>query len=98
MRVVADQYPTIQVNEFKDSASENRLIYFVGNGNDDYGLSKLNFNYSIIHQDGKQSTPNVVPVTITNSNKTSFQYNWNTNEIDLKPGDQINKLLFWTLR
>ena len=33
---------------------------------------------------------NVVPVTITNSNKTSFQYNWNTNEIDLKPSDQIS--------
>ena len=90
MRVIADQYPTIQLEEFKDSSSENRLLYFAGNGSDDYGLTKLVFNYSIIHSDGKQEQVISTPIQISKSNKTSYQHQWDTREIDLKPGDQLS--------
>lgn len=90
MRVIADQYPTIQLEEFKDSAAENRLIYFAGNGSDDYGLSKLLFNYSIIHPDGKQEPNIILPIQISGGNKTSYQHTWDTREIDLQAGDQLS--------
>ena len=90
MRVIVDQFPTIQVEEFKDSTTENRLLYFAGNGSDDYGLTKLTFNYSITHPDGKQEPSTTIPVQISKSNKTSYQHQWDTREIDLKPGDQLS--------
>ncbi|MDZ4708060.1 MAG: DUF4175 family protein [Saprospiraceae bacterium] len=89
LRVISDQYPTIQLQQFADS-TENRLIYFAGNGSDDYGLSKLNFNYSIIHPDGKQEHAPPLPISISNSNKTAYQYEWDSRSIALKPGDQLS--------
>jgi len=89
LRVIADQYPTIQLQQFADSM-ENRLIYFAGNGSDDYGLSKLNFNYSIIHPDGKQEHAPPLGISISNSNKTAYQYEWDSRNIPLKPGDQLS--------
>jgi hypothetical protein len=85
MRVIADQYPTIQLQQFTDSASEARLLYFAGNGSDDYGLTKLNFNYSIIHPNGKQDGANAINIPISNTNKTTYQYQWDTRAIDLQP-------------
>ena len=90
MRVIIDQYPTIQLQQFADSATESRVMYFAGNGSDDYGLSKLNFNYSIIHPNGKQESASPVAIPITNANKTSYQYQWDTRSIDLQPGDQLS--------
>lgn len=89
LRVVADQYPSIQLEQFVDSM-DKRLIYFAGNGSDDYGLSKLNFHYAIIHSDGKQENASPVAIPISNSNKTTYQYEWDSRNIDLKPGDQLS--------
>ncbi|MBU2020041.1 MAG: hypothetical protein KJ941_10400 [Bacteroidetes bacterium] len=50
--VVKDQYPSIVVNELKDSLMSN-VRYFSGNLNDDYGLSNLQFVYKISSDDGK---------------------------------------------
>jgi len=89
LRVVADQYPSIQLEQFVDSL-DKRLIYFAGNGSDDYGLSKLTFNYSVIHPDGKQVNAVPVAIPISNSNKTTYQYEWDSRNIELKPGDQLS--------
>jgi hypothetical protein len=70
--------------------SEARLLYFAGNGSDDYGLTKLNFNYSIIHPNGKQDGANAINIPISNTNKTTYQYQWDTRAIDLQPGDQLS--------
>ncbi len=89
MRVIADQYPTIQLEQFSDTAVDARLMYFAGNGSDDYGLSKLTFNYVIIHPNGKQDQAPAIPITISHTNKTAYQYQWDTKELDLQAGDQL---------
>ncbi|MEP7267710.1 MAG: DUF4175 family protein, partial [Saprospiraceae bacterium] len=90
MRVITDQYPSIQLEQFIDSTSENRLMYFAGNGSDDYGLSKLNFNYSVIHSNGKQEAAAPVAIPIAKSDKAYYQYEWDTRKIELKPGDLLS--------
>ncbi|MDP1728363.1 MAG: DUF4175 family protein [Bacteroidota bacterium] len=42
--VIPDAFPQIAVEEHKDTISE-KILYFSGELNDDYGLSKLTFNY-----------------------------------------------------
>ena len=90
LRVIADQHPTIQLEQFIDSAVDTRMIYFAGNGSDDYGLTKLAFNYAIIHPNGKQESAAPKAIPIKNSNKTPYEYQWDTKEIDLQPGDQLS--------
>jgi len=44
--VIPDIYPTINVERFEDS-TDNRMLFFVGDASDDYGLRNLTFNYSL---------------------------------------------------
>jgi len=55
IHVIHDAYPTIRVEEVKDSVSES-LRFFSGVVHDDYGLTSLDFVYSIVSKDGKQRT------------------------------------------
>ncbi len=47
IRVIADELPAISVVEIKDSLS-NKIYYYSGDIDDDYGFSKLTFNYRFL--------------------------------------------------
>lgn len=49
--VIKDEYPAIQVEEMKDSIKDG-IRYFSGVVGDDYGLSSLQFVYTITSEDG----------------------------------------------
>jgi hypothetical protein len=51
--VVKDAYPSIQVEEQRDSTADG-LHFFSGRITDDYGLNSLNFVYTVISEDGKR--------------------------------------------
>src|SRR5205814_2374263 len=55
INVIPDTYPQIDVTEKKDSTS-NKRIYFRGEVKDDYGFSKLNFNYRFISRNDSAVT------------------------------------------
>jgi len=58
VHVLKDAYPTIQVKEIKDSLSES-LRFFSGFVSDDYGLTSLDFVYSILSKDGNKRTETI---------------------------------------
>lgn len=96
INVIPDAYPQISVDEKKDSLSTKKL-YFKGEIKDDYGFSKLTFNYRFIVNNDSAVTENYKKIT-TNSaaipfNKpvvqTYFFHYWDLNEIGIDPGDQI---------
>jgi hypothetical protein len=51
--VVKDAFPSINVEERKDSLSDG-LFFFNGQVGDDYGLNSLLFVYAIVSEDGKR--------------------------------------------
>lgn len=53
--IVKDEYPTIQVDELKDTLKDG-IRYFSGLVADDYGLRSLTFVYTITSENGKQRT------------------------------------------
>ncbi len=76
INVIPDAFPQIDVEEMKDSVFENRL-YFKGQVRDDYGLSKLTFNYKILTQDTLSSKPVLQTDTLSLSplvNQQSFYH------------------------
>lgn len=90
LRVIPDLMPVIDVSERQDSINA-KILYFVGQVNDDHGFSKLNFNYKILPAG---SPSNVKPETKTvsfdkNGLQSNFFHIWNVNDVNAQPGDQI---------
>ncbi len=91
LSVISDAYPTINIEEKSDSIS-GKQIYFIGDGNDDYGITKLTFNYAFINSENKQklNKTTVKPIAI-DKNKTDIRFNYfiNLNEIGIEAGDEV---------
>jgi len=88
INVIPDVYPTIEVEEYKDSVLDNNL-FFLGNIKDDYGFKKLTFNYRTLTEDAKNEI-NTFPISInTNVNLQQFYHQFNVNALKYNAGDVI---------
>ena len=92
VNVIPDNHPAIGVSEQQDSTSR-KLKYFIGDISDDYGLSKLTFNYRFV--EGGDSIPSanelksvLVPISKSVS-ADEFIYFWDMTGMRVMPGDQI---------
>jgi len=84
--VIPDMYPQIGAKQIADS-TDNKLIYFLGDAQDDYGISKIDFVYNITGENGSSG---VVPIEKGSLNKTSrFTYTWDLRSLDLKAGNNL---------
>ena len=72
VNVIKDAHPSIQVEEVKDTLS-TALRFFSGVVRDDYGLTSLNFVYTITSKDGKTRTEKM-NVRSVNGLETSFNF------------------------
>lgn len=86
--VIPDLYPTIGAEKFQDS-TDNKLIFFVGEAADDYGLVSLSFNYRIQKEDGKEGAVQSIPMGKPASKETRYDYTFDMNELELDPGDEV---------
>lgn len=93
LHVVKDQYPSIQVEEFRDSTLMEE-IKFGGSLSDDYGLNKLQLQYTIKGKDKTTLKKGVKPVGIE-LNKTSqtFYFTWRIDSIHIDAGQELEYYL-----
>lgn len=89
INVVKDQYPVISAEQFTDSTNA-KLIYFVGNASDDYGLNSLSFNYTITDDKGRVKPENKIKINKSEGRETQYTYTFDINELQLNPGDNVN--------
>ena len=88
INVIPDAFPTIDVEEFRDSVLDNNL-FFAGNIKDDYGFKKLAFNYTIFSQDTKKDIKSSLISINTNIVQQQFYHQFNINDLKHQPGDVI---------
>jgi hypothetical protein len=96
VNVVPDVFPSIVVEEKKDSVSLKQF-YYAGNIKDDYGFSRLNFNYKFLTKNDSSGntnsvprTPHSVPIPIAkNVTSQSFYHYWDMAGLNILPGDEI---------
>lgn len=96
INVIPDAYPQITVQEKKDSTSSKRL-FFRGEVKDDYGFSKLTFNYRFVTTDDstksdsfKKRTLNSSDISINKNNtQDQFFHGWDMSELGIAAGDQL---------
>lgn len=89
--VIPDAYPTIQVEETKDSIS-TKLVYFAGEAADDHGINLITFNYKFLKSDdaGKMKQGLVIiPITSTGDEDRRFYHIWELGQIGLQPSEEI---------
>jgi len=89
INVIADELPSITVNEKSDSVS-TKALYFDGKIQDDHGFSSLTFNYKIGTPGDKteHTTAKTVKADLSKT-QADFFYYWNMKDIGAKPGDQV---------
>ena len=72
VNVIKDAHPSIQVGEASDSIQEG-LRFFSGQVSDDYGLSALTFNYTIL-RNGKAIKTRKLPVSFEPETRSNFSF------------------------
>lgn len=58
INVIKDQYPAIEVQEMSDSLKSG-IRYFSGHVSDDFGVSRIMFQYTITRKDGSKSSKDI---------------------------------------
>lgn len=92
VNVVTDAYPSISVVEDVDSEAIKN-IYFTGQVTDDYGFSRLNFNYRFVKSE--DSAKIVMPMKMqgiaisTNQLLQSFYHFFDASALNIRPGDEV---------
>ena len=89
LRVIPDNYPTINVEKFQDSL-DNELIYFIGNASDDYGLTTLTFNYTLKDKNGLTKKSESQVLVQPKDRNVQYDHSLDVREFELKPGDQLS--------
>lgn len=87
--VVPDLNPNITVEKFADS-TDAKLLFFVGEASDDYGLKNLSFNYRIQSANGRQGQLQSIKMKDPDARTINYDYTWDIRELELKPGDEIS--------
>ena len=90
IQVIPDLYPDILVNENIDSLN-NKMIYFVGQVNDDHGFSKLTFNSKVMEAGTGKILKHTKQKVNFDSNylQSSFFYALNVKNLEASPGQTI---------
>ena len=80
--VVKDEYPQLNIKSQIDS-TDMQTLYFYGQANDDYGVSKLQMVYAPVQ--GSEATSKVVDIPINKNNVEQFVWAF-PNGLDLEAG------------
>ncbi len=92
VNVIPDLYPVIQTEQQQDSMS-SQLLYFKGMIRDDYGFSRLTFNYRFVktsEENPRSRDLKTEALAVNkNSNQDQFFHSWNMKQLMVEPGEEI---------
>lgn len=88
LSLIPDLYPSIEVQSSRDSLND-KVVYFVGEASDDYGLSALDFYYKI-EREGQIVKEEKQPMMISKGKQTTYDHIVNVKELGVRPGDKLS--------
>lgn len=86
--VIPDLYPNISVEKIQDSTNQ-KLLFFLGEASDDYGLLNLAFNYRIKRQKSGQGAMVTTKLPKPNGKQARYNYTFDVETLGLQPGDEV---------
>ncbi|MBS1780627.1 MAG: DUF4175 family protein [Bacteroidetes bacterium] len=88
VKVIQDEYPVLQLQEFKDTVNGKQVL-INGTAGDDYGISRVLFHIKQTGADKKIITEKVVPLKTTPGTLTTFQHYFDVSVFNLQPNQQL---------
>jgi hypothetical protein len=86
--VVEDQYPAIQVNQLIDRTQKD-VLFFMGNVSDDYSVTRLAFNASIINEKNQIRKTIQTNIPVSNSDIADFTHHISISTFQLQAGEKL---------
>lgn len=88
VRVIPDEHPVIQMQEFKDSVTGKQIL-LTGTAGDDYGISKVLFHYDLTGAKNQPIASKSIPLPMNGGALTAFQYYFDVEPLNLQPGQKL---------
>jgi len=87
--VIKDEFPKIEVNQYKDSVLY-KMVVLSGMISDDYGITRLSLHFTVSDDNHQElfSRTSVIPI-LKNESRQSFFHPWTLDSLKLNPGDQL---------
>jgi hypothetical protein len=93
INVIKDEFPKIEINNFKDSVLY-KMVVLSGLLSDDYGLRKLSLHFKIRDEHQKEVLSKSIAVPIAkNQTQQSFFHPWSLDSLKLDPGNSLEYYL-----
>ena len=92
IEVIPDEFPKINLDQFKDTVLYRYLI-FGGNISDDYGISDLSIFYRKKNSDQAQDFNQIKLGVDRAKNSQSFYYHWKLEDFNLQHGESVEYFL-----
>lgn len=89
VQVIPDQFPAIQLEEFKDSITGTHVL-LSGIASDDYGIRSIAFQYTVTGPDKKVIQQKSVSLPHSAGVLSPFQYYFDVAPLQLQPGQELN--------
>jgi len=89
VQVIPDQYPVIQLQEFRDSVTGTQIL-LNGTAGDDYGITKVLFHYQVLNEKNQSLSSNAIPLKINQGALTTFQHYFDVAVLHLQQGQKLN--------
>ncbi len=89
VRVIPDQYPVVQLQEFRDTVT-GRQILLTGTAGDDYGIARVLFRYEISDGNNHPKSSKSIPIPASPGVLTPVQYYFDIASLDLQPGQKLS--------
>ncbi|MDI9319816.1 MAG: hypothetical protein QM530_04995 [Phycisphaerales bacterium] len=89
VQVISDQFPVLQVQEFKDTVSGTQVV-LNGTAGDDYGIVRVLFHCQILAPNNKLLSSKSFPVKTLSGTVSTFQHYFDVASLGMNPGEQLN--------
>jgi hypothetical protein len=89
VQVIPDQYPVVQVQEFRDTVT-GRQIVLTGTAGDDYGITRVFFHYDISDAQGHSFGDKSFPLAAGGTALVPFQKYFDLQALNLQPGQKVS--------
>lgn len=88
VQVIPDQYPVLQIQQQKDT-NTNKQVAITGNAGDDYGISRVAFQYEISANNAVVEKKSI-PIKANPGALTTFEYYFDIEKLALQQGQKVS--------
>ena len=88
VQVTPDQYPVIQLQEFRDTVSGKQIL-LSGTAGDDYSITRVLFHYQISTDKNQTIQSKAIPLSSGGGALTNFQHYFDVEMLQLQPGQKL---------